>query len=71
VISVTKARQMRNEDDVPSVETLLRDPSTSFWMRNALVSAMSRDPVDSANDAELLAKVLNRRCERLLKETTT
>ena len=61
---------MADEDDqlgIPTAEELLRDPSTSFWLRNALNSALSRDPVDAANDAEILARVLDLRCRVLLK----
>jgi hypothetical protein len=61
---------MRNEGDLPSVEDLLGDPSTSLWMRNALITAISRDPVDAANDAELLARVLDHRCDCILKRKT-
>ena len=43
---------------VPSIETLLADPSTSRWLRNGLRAALDRDPVDVANDAEILARVL-------------
>jgi hypothetical protein len=58
---------MRNDGDPPTVEDLLKDPSTSSWMRNALITAIGRDPVDAANDAELLAQVLDHRCECILK----
>lgn len=47
----------------PTAETLLADPSVSFWLKNALQAAMSRDCVDAANDAECLAAVLKARCE--------
>jgi hypothetical protein len=56
------------QPEVPTVEDLLRDPSTSFWLRNALTSALLRDPVDAANDAEILARVLDRQCQLLLKQ---
>ncbi len=56
------------QPDVPTVEDLLKDPSTSFWLRNALTSALSRDPVDAANDAEVLARVLDRQCRLILKQ---
>jgi hypothetical protein len=56
------------QSEVPTVEELLRDPSTSFWLRNALTSALLRDPVDAANDAEILARVLDSRCCSILKK---
>lgn len=49
-----------------TIESIIRDPSTSFWMRNALDSALDRDPVDAANDAEVLAQVLKDECDRKL-----
>ena len=48
---------------------ILTDPSASFWMKAALRSALDRDPVDAANDAEVLAKALSRRCNRLLRDS--
>jgi hypothetical protein len=56
------------QPEVPTVEDLLKDPSTSFWLRSALVAALSRDPVDAANDAEILARVLDRRCRLILDQ---
>jgi hypothetical protein len=57
----------RNEQpELPSVEELLKDPSSSFWLRNALTSALLRDPVDAANDAEILARVLDHQCRQIL-----
>jgi len=45
---------------------VLTDPSASDWLRDALRSALERDPVDAANDAEALARVLRERCDRML-----
>ena len=56
------------QPEVPTVEDLLKDPSTSFWLRNALIAALSRDAVDAANDAEILARVLDRRCRLILDQ---
>lgn len=53
--------------EVPTVDELLKDPSTSIWLRNALASALLRDPVDAANDSEVLARVLDSRCRSILK----
>lgn len=46
---------------------ILADPSASFWIKDALRSALPRDPVDAANDAQVLAQVLEARCEETLK----
>lgn len=44
-------------------ERLLNDCATSNWLRSGLASALRRDPVDAANDAELLLSVLLARVE--------
>jgi hypothetical protein len=46
----------------PDAEALLASASASFWLKDALRAALQRDPVDAANDAELLAAVLASRC---------
>ena len=46
-----------------NADKLLDDPTMSEWLRNALRSALERDPVDAANDAELLRMLLHRRLE--------
>ena len=38
----------------------------SDWLKSALKSALDRDSVDAANDAEILADLLGRRCNSLL-----
>ena len=52
---------------LPSIDEILADPSASFWLRNALLAALSRDPVDAANDAEVLARLLAGRCREILE----
>lgn len=39
---------------------ILTDPSASRWLKDALRAAMSRDAIDAANDARVLADVLQR-----------
>lgn len=55
---------------LPSVDEVLADPTASFWLRNALLAALSRDPVDAANDAEVLARLLDRRCRETLEASS-
>lgn len=43
------------------IARVLGDPAASDWLRDALRSAMVRDPVDAANDAEVLARLLDER----------
>jgi hypothetical protein len=56
------------EEDVslPTAIEILHDPASSTWLKQALASALCRDPVDAANDAEVLASVLNIYCRQLL-----
>jgi hypothetical protein len=48
------------------IDDVLRDPAASFWLKDSLRSALARDPVDAANDAEVLAQLLERRCHSIL-----
>ncbi len=59
----------RQEHELPTIEEVLRDPSASFCLKAALRSALGRDPVDAANDAEVLARLLDPRCQSMLRET--
>jgi hypothetical protein len=52
---------------LPTIHEVLAAPSASFWLKLALRGALARDPVDAANDAELLAKLLDERCRQVLR----
>lgn len=43
------------------IQDILKDPSASFWLKNALLSALNRDPLDAARDASVLQRVLSDR----------
>lgn len=58
-------------DDLTTIDEILADPAGSLWLKAALHSALFRDPVDAANDADLLARVLERRCRAILDVTPT
>lgn len=45
------------------IHRILTDPSASFWIKHALETAMQRDPVDAAFDAEILADILGKRAD--------
>jgi hypothetical protein len=62
----SKESCLGRDDDVLSVEQVLADPAASSWIKQALQSALPRDPVDAANDAEVLARLLDSRCRRIL-----
>jgi hypothetical protein len=40
------------------IAQILSDPAASDWLKRSLASALERDSVDAANDAEVLAAVL-------------
>lgn len=46
-----------------TVYDVLRDPAASSWLKSALRTALMIDPVDVANQAEVLAQVLAARAE--------
>lgn len=50
------------------VEQVLSDPAASFWLKDTLRSALDRDPVDAANDAEALFRLLDERCHNILSQ---
>ena len=52
-------------------EDILNDPSCSNWLRWALRSSLHRDPVDAANDAEILSQLLEQRAELALQALAT
>ena len=46
------------------------DPAASGWLKNALVEAINRDPVDAAGDAEVLCRILKLRAAAVQKSRT-
>ena len=52
--------------DQPSIDEVLADFAASFWLITALRSALCRDPVDAAHDSEILARLLEERCDKIL-----
>ncbi|RJX82261.1 hypothetical protein [Pseudomonas sp. LS-2] len=51
----------------PSAEAVMNSPSTSAWLKLSLETALVRDSVDAASDAEVLADILGQRCEAELQ----
>jgi hypothetical protein len=62
---------MPRESAATKIATLLADPAASQWLKNALRTALERDAVDAANDAEVLYAVLDRRVSEVLGTTST
>lgn len=56
---------------LPTIDAILGDPAASFWLKAALPSALSRDLVDAANDAAVLAQVLESGCRIFWKTLLT
>ncbi|SMF27249.1 hypothetical protein SAMN06265365_11086 [Tistlia consotensis] len=57
----------RPEGPRPSEAARIReDPSASYWLKAALASALDRDPLDAARDAERLAAALCERAARVV-----
>ena len=50
-----------------TVQDIMTDPTASNWLKRALGEALLLDPVDAANEAEILALVLSERADSLLK----
>ena len=40
-----------------TIQQIIDDPSTSYWLRDALTTSLNRDPVDTLNDIEILQRV--------------
>jgi hypothetical protein len=52
----------------PTIKSVLADPGASNWLKDALRSAITRDPVDAANDASFLKNILEDRCDEALAD---
>ena len=55
-------REIRIRERIAEV---FEDPSTHFWLRAALETALTKDPVDAINDAKVLFLLLKERWEAL------
>lgn len=50
----------------PDIVDIVNDPAASNWLKKAAREALNRDPVDVANDAEVLLRFAERRAEEAL-----
>ncbi len=57
---------LADRHDAPSPEQLLADLATPGWLAAALRSALDRDPVKAANEADVLSRVLSKRADDTL-----
>lgn len=53
-------------DGTAEIIALVADPSTSYWLRHAVTTALDRDPFDAERDALMLASLLTRRVESIV-----
>jgi hypothetical protein len=51
---------------VAEVIAIIANPATSYWLRDAIVSACARDPFDAERDAITLAALLTRRLDAIV-----
>jgi hypothetical protein len=56
--------------EVVDIKKVLEDPAASTWLKATLRSALAHDSVDAANDSEVLAQLLAKRCEHFLRHLT-
>ena len=55
--------QIDSEVQAPTVHAVMGSPTSSNWLKVSLETALARDSVDAASDAEVLADVLGHRCD--------
>ena len=51
-----------------TADELLEDFAVSFWLKNALTTALQRDAVDALHDANLLVKALENHLQVIFNE---
>lgn len=52
--------------EIPSIEEVLDDRASSFWLKEAILELKHRDILDALNDAELLAQLMRQRYDETL-----
>jgi hypothetical protein len=50
------------------IHQVISNPATSCWLRESLEAAIKRDPVDAANEVEVMADLLGRRAQQALND---
>lgn len=63
---MTEPEPGRVAGDVAELLAILADPATSYWLRDAIVTACERDPFDAERDALALAGLLTRRLDAIV-----
>jgi hypothetical protein len=62
------ADELETRPEARRIAAVLNDPAASFWLKLALVTALSCDPVDVANDCEHLSDLLGERADCMLSQ---
>lgn len=62
----TIADELRTRPEARRIAAVLNDPAASFWLKLALVTALTCDPVDVARDSKRLSGILGERANRML-----
>lgn len=57
-------------NDLPEIDEVFADSAASSWLKSALRSALSRDPVDAVNDSDILARLLDRRRREIIESAS-
>ncbi|CAM2158481.1 protein of unknown function (plasmid) [Pararobbsia alpina] len=57
---------MSDQPSFVTVDQVLADRSASSWLKRAVIDLLQRDPVDAANDAEVLSALMAHRADELL-----
>lgn len=52
-------RQYMEPEDKTKVESILADPCTSYWLKDAIKAILDRDCMDAISDVEVLLEVAN------------
>ena len=50
------------------IATALADPAVRHWVKDALMAALERDPVDAVKDATFVAQLLGDRVDAMLTD---
>jgi hypothetical protein len=53
--------------NIPNIPDILEDQSSSYWLKESLKTALERDPIDAANDVEILMFALVQRADEHLE----
>jgi hypothetical protein len=56
----------RRPSDVGEIAAVMADPAASYWLKQALASALDRDVFDAERDALVLAGLLTRRLDAIV-----